>query len=204
MTDVFKQTQHAYDQIVLDFAKRNHVPLTGNLLAMAEKMVQRVGRNGHILDIGCGTGRDMVFFESHGLIVTGLDLSAGMLAYARREIHGGLALMNMCRIGFPQACFDGAWSSASLLHIPKPLAPGVLQEMRRVLKPLGTLILTIQEGNFEGWEESPYAPGGSRFFARYQTDEMKGMLTNNGFSILKAGAAHEHNRDWLSFMCVSG
>jgi ubiquinone/menaquinone biosynthesis C-methylase UbiE len=201
MTDVFKQTQSAYDQIVLEFAKRNHASLDGNLLALAQKLIQHVGQNGHIIEIGCGTGRDMAYFESQGIAVTGLDLSAGMLAYARQQVRGGLAVMNMCHLGFRDAHFEGAWSCASLLHVPKQEAPTALQDIQRVLKPGGMLILSIQEGNTESWEEG-YVSGIKRFFARYQADEMKSMLSNNRFSVRDVGSSHGNNRDWLSFICL--
>jgi ubiquinone/menaquinone biosynthesis C-methylase UbiE len=86
MKDVFKKNQSAYDRIALEFAKRNHVDLDGDLLTLAQKLVRHVGPDGHILDIGCGTGRDMAYFESQGIAVTGLDLSTGMLAFARKEV----------------------------------------------------------------------------------------------------------------------
>jgi ubiquinone/menaquinone biosynthesis C-methylase UbiE len=202
MEDIYKQNQNAYNRMVLEFARRNHASLDGNLLALAQKLVQHVGRNGNIIEIGCGTGRDMAFFESQGIIVTGFDLSAGMLAFARQQVRGGLALMNMCQLGFRDAHFDGAWSCASLLHVPKQAAPSVLQEMQRVLKPGSMLILSLQEGDAESWEES-YMKSVKRFFARYRADEMKNMLSNNGFSISEVGSSHDNNRDWLTFVCIS-
>jgi ubiquinone/menaquinone biosynthesis C-methylase UbiE len=203
MKDVFKKNQSAYDRIVLEFAKRNHVDLDGDLLKLAQKLVRHVGPDGHILDIGCGTGRDMAYFESQGIAVTGLDLSTGMLAFARKEVHGGLALMNMCQLGFQTASFEGAWSSASLLHVPKQAAPTALQEMRRILKLGGMLILIVQEGNTETWEEA-YLPGIKRFFVRYQADEMKNMLASNGFFIRATDSYNGDNkRVWLSFICIS-
>jgi ubiquinone/menaquinone biosynthesis C-methylase UbiE len=203
MTNVFKQNQSAYDQIVLEFARLNHTSLDGNLLALAQTLAKHVGRSGRILDIGCGTGRDMAFFESQGIAVTGLDLSSGMLAYARQQMRGGLALMNMCQIGFREAAFDGVWSCASLLHIPKQAAPTALQEMQRILKPGGMLVLTIQEGNSESWDEG-YVAGVKRFFARYPADVMKGLLTNKGFSVQTVDSFSSfNNRVWLSFICKS-
>jgi ubiquinone/menaquinone biosynthesis C-methylase UbiE len=203
MTDIYKQNQNAYDQIVSEFARLNHTSLDGDLLTLAQKLALHVGQNGSILDIGCGTGRDMAFFESQGIAVSGLDLSAGMLAFARQKVKGGLALMNMCQIGFRKAFFDGVWSCASLLHVPKQAAPAVLQEMQRILKPGGMLILTIQEGNSESWDEG-YVQSVKRFFARYAADEMKSMLANNGFGVRTVDLCHgNNNRVWLSFTCIS-
>ena len=204
MTDIYARNQAAYDRVVQEFARQHHAPLEGDLLAQAQTLVQHVGRGGQVLDIGCGTGRDMLFFESQGITVTGLDLSAGMLAFARRQVHGGLALMNMCRIGFQAASFDGAWSCASLLHVPKQDAPIALQEMRRVLRPGGMLLLTLQEGNSESWDAG-YVEGVERFFARYQASEMSRMLTGNGFSIRSTDSFLQpsNKRAWLSFTCIS-
>ena len=89
----------------------------------------------------------MAYYESQGIAVTGLDLSAGILNFARQEVSGGLVLMNMCQLGFRAVCYEGAWSCASLLHVPKQAAAAALREMWRILKPGGMLILSIQEGN---------------------------------------------------------
>jgi ubiquinone/menaquinone biosynthesis C-methylase UbiE len=201
MFDLFKGNQDAYDRIVMEFARRNHTTLEGDLLLLAQKLVQHVGPNGFIIDIGCGTGRDMAYFESQGLQVTGVDLSAGMLAFARRHVRGGLALMNMCRIGFSEACFEAVWSCASLLHVAKQVAPAALQEVHRILKPGGIFILTIQEVNSEGWEEN-YVDGVKRFFVLYPKNEMQTMLSRNGFTVCKVDSYSSHLRAWLSFTCI--
>ena len=87
------------------------------------------------------------YVEAHNLSVTGLDLSTGMLAYARSQVHGGLCAMNMCNLGFQDEYFDGAWCCAALLHLPKAQAPRALREIHRVMKSNGILVLSIQEGD---------------------------------------------------------
>ena len=200
--DTFKEVQNAYDQIVLEYAKRNHANMADNLVVLAQELIQHIGQNGHILEVGCGTGRDMSWFESQRSTITGIDLSMGMLMYARKEVHGSLVSMNMRHLGFCAGYFDGAWCCASLLHLPKAEAAYTLQEIRRVLKLGGMLVLSIQKGTSEDWEES-YVPGVKRFFARYQLDEMRNILSKNGFSIRKANSSQEMNREWLSFVCIA-
>nr|HMS57161.1 methyltransferase domain-containing protein [Fimbriimonadaceae bacterium] len=39
----------------------------------------------HLLDMGCGTGRHAIEFAKRGFKVTGVDLSEGMLAVARKN-----------------------------------------------------------------------------------------------------------------------
>jgi ubiquinone/menaquinone biosynthesis C-methylase UbiE len=42
-----------------------------------------IDRQGDLIDVGCGTGRDALFFASHGLNVTGLDASAAAIDICR-------------------------------------------------------------------------------------------------------------------------
>jgi ubiquinone/menaquinone biosynthesis C-methylase UbiE len=202
MTDISRQVQVVYDQIVLAYADRNHGTMADDLTALAERFVRHTGRGTHIIDIGCGTGRDMAWFEAHGLAVTGIDLSSGMLAYARGQVSGHLLAMNMCHLGFRKAQFDGAWCCASLLHVPKREASDALGEIRRVLKSGSMLIVSLQEGNGEGWEEG-YVPGIRHFFARYHANEMRRMLCSTGFAVRDIGSSHGNNRYWLSCVCIA-
>jgi ubiquinone/menaquinone biosynthesis C-methylase UbiE len=202
MTDISKQVQAAYDQIVLEYADRNHGKLTDNLIGLAEQLVQHVGHGAHIIDVGCGTGRDMAWFEAQGLTVTGIDLSSGMLAYARQHVGGNLLAMHMSHLDFHSASFDGAWCCASLLHLPKGEAPVALREIRRVLKSNSMLLISLQEGDSEGWEEG-YVPGVRRFFARYQADELLSLLSYAGFSVQDIHKLQDGNRIWLSCVCIA-
>jgi ubiquinone/menaquinone biosynthesis C-methylase UbiE len=200
--DIFKRVQAGYDQIVQAYAERNQFKMPNTLVSMATDLIQHTGLNGQIVDIGCGTGRDMAWFESQGANITGIDLSMGMLTYARKKVTSGLFLMNMRQLGFRNAYFEGAWCCASLLHLPKSEAMYALQEIHRILKLGGMLVLSIQEGNGEEWEDS-LVPGVKRFYARYQANEMTEILLTSGFSILKANLSQGSNRNWLSFLCLA-
>jgi len=200
--NTFKEMQTAYDQMVFEYAKTNHFKMPENLVVLAQELIQYIGQNGHIVEVGCGTGRDMSWFEAQNANIIGIDLSMGMLTYARKEVRGNLVSMNMRYLGFCNDYFDGAWCCASLLHLPKNEAVYALQEIKRVLKSSGMLVLSVQKGTNESWEDS-YVPNVKRFFARYQSEEMKDILSNIGFSIHKLNSSLAINREWLSFVCTA-
>lgn len=59
---------------------------TKNTLAQVDFLIEELDLTPgqFILDVGCGTGRHAVELAKRGFDVTGVDLSAGMLAQARQ------------------------------------------------------------------------------------------------------------------------
>ncbi len=192
-------TQATYDKIALAFARINS-EMPENMLRAAREFVEIAPRNGLCLDLGCGTGRDLAWFEQAGLNLLGADLSSGMLSQARQISTRPLVQMNMLNLGFADRVFSGVWCNAALLHLPKTQAPQALQEVRRILQADGVLDLAVQAGDGEGFEANPYEAGqGERFYARYQMDEMTQMLTAQGFVILGTEKVLSH-KAWLRFV----
>jgi len=97
-----------------------------------------------ILDAGCGSGPLLTALRDRGAIVTGIDTSAGMLKLARQRL-GDEADLRVADLGgplpFPDATFDDVVASLVLHYLEDWTAP--LAELRRVLKPGGRLIASV-------------------------------------------------------------
>jgi SAM-dependent methyltransferase len=97
-----------------------------------------------ILDAGCGSGPLSAALRDRGAVVTGLDSSAGMLELARRRL-GDDADLHLADLGrplpFPDGAFDDVVASLVLHYLEDWAAP--LAELRRVLKPGGRLIASV-------------------------------------------------------------
>tara|TARA_R110001599_G_C12011643_1_gene638070 strand:+ start:121 stop:765 length:645 start_codon:yes stop_codon:yes gene_type:complete len=97
-----------------------------------------------LLDVGCGTGALLHRLSATypGAQLSGVEPVPKMLAIARRrlspsiELHEGWAE----RLPFASEQFDAVVSCNMFHYIRKPIA--ALQEMRRVLRPGGQLIIT--------------------------------------------------------------
>jgi ubiquinone/menaquinone biosynthesis C-methylase UbiE len=90
-----------------------------------------------VLEIGCGTGADLLQFAKHGSLATGVDLTANHVDLARMRV-GGLA--RVCKadarhLPFEDESFDYVYSHGVLHHCDEP--EQVVSEIFRVLRPGG-------------------------------------------------------------------
>ena len=97
-----------------------------------------------ILDAGCGSGPLSAALRAKGALVTGFDVSAAMVDLARQRL-GDDADLHVADLGAPLPFADTEFDDvvASLvLHYLEDWA-GPLAELRRVLKPGGRLIVSV-------------------------------------------------------------
>lgn len=98
---------------------------------------------GHILDLGCGSGRDSRHFLDQGFKVTAVEPSP-VLASAAEEYLGQTIEV----YGVQQVCaeqqYDGIWACASLIHIPHRQLPDCLARLETALKPSGIFYLSYK------------------------------------------------------------
>jgi phosphatidylethanolamine/phosphatidyl-N-methylethanolamine N-methyltransferase len=97
-----------------------------------------------VLEVGIGTGLNLPLYPPHCQLV-GIDLSKEMLEKAEERIQelalGNVTLrvMDAAATDFADNEFDRALATYVISAVPDPVA--VLGEMRRVVKPGGTLVI---------------------------------------------------------------
>ena len=100
---------------------------------------------GRVLDVGCGNGRLLDLLEGASVVYTGVDVSKQLIAIAReqRGTRGTFVQANALALPFADSTFDIVYSIAVLHHIPShAYRRRFMEEIRRVLKPGGTCVLT--------------------------------------------------------------
>ena len=104
---------------------------------------QRValGRSAYILDVGCGTGGNVRALNQIGCAV-GLDLSPIALDYARRRCLSRLTQASGMKLPYPSGMFELVTIFDVLYHRWISDDEHVLEELYRVLRPGGWLLIT--------------------------------------------------------------
>jgi SAM-dependent methyltransferase len=168
-----------------------------------------------VLDAGCGTGRDARALAAHNLPVLGIDLSWGMLEEAadrtaRRLPRGAIhyALLDLRRLELPDASCRGIWCSASLLHIPRHIAPRAVAELARVARAGAPVVIFLKSRGDRDAEqfldyERDGVIAGRRFFAYYTREEARELVLSGGFALVEDAVVPDGRpamQDWISLV----
>lgn len=130
-----------------------------------------------ILDLGCGPGRDVLYFKSLGHRPVGLDGSEVFCGMARTLTGCPILQQKFLSLELPRLGFDGIFANASLFHVPSRELPRVLKDLHSALRPGGILFISNPRGNGEGWS-------GLRYGHYMQIDASERFLHAAGFEIL--------------------
>lgn len=155
--------------------------------------------SGKVLDVGCGPGHFVLFCAEKGADITGADFSSGMLNLAnmRLQENGLSACLMRANIShglpFREKMFDKVICESVLNHLDDPLQ--LLQEMWRVLKDGGEMILDVSNGWGFGWRS---AIALSQWFGDYPKGDINwinpvmahNMACSSGFQVIKSRGLH--------------
>lgn len=132
----------------------------------------------HILDLGCGSGRDSLYFLRQGYRVTSFDYSEEMVRRAseltcQEVIHGDMLTMDF------REEFDAVWACASVLHIPLLDISKVLTNCHWALNDGGIMYMSFKYGIGE-------TERGGRHFTNFTEDTFLDLLNElDLFKVLK-------------------
>lgn len=103
----------------------------------------------HILELGCGGGKDAEAMIAAGFTVDPSDGVAEMAAIASEHLGQTVRVLRFDELDAREA-YDGVWASASLHHVPRTALPDVLSRIYAALKPGGLHFASFKSGKPDG------------------------------------------------------
>ena len=152
----------------------------------------------HLLDLGCGGGRDSAYFASLGFQVTAVDGSEELCKRVRENYGIDARCIRFEELSF-QEQFGAVWACASLLHVKKEEMPRVLNAVSAALKPNGILYASFKYGSRE-------RICNGRFFNDYTEKDLDTLLNaENRLTLLEYQITEDvrperSGEKWLNFV----
>lgn len=151
------------------FAKAyNETTLTIEFQSKREFLLKYLNPHAHILDLGCGSGRDSKAFLQQGYKVTAMDGSQVLCQLASETIGQPVKCQLFSELDEINT-YDAVWACASLLHLPTIELKQTLKKIEKALKDEGYFYASFKYGEFEGYREE-------RFFNDFTEESFKTLL----------------------------
>jgi len=185
-----------------DFYEQNHRQYFESTVkidpsAFLEPLASRLKAGATILDIGCGSGRDLRWFADRGFQPTGIEYSPGLADLAR--MHSGCPVIegDFYEFDFSGLRFDALLFAGSLVHVARKELPAVFRSVCQALVPGGFALVTLKEGS----GTSQAADG--RIFTLWSREELENIFVSEHFRILEFTRSVSKLRSddvWLGFV----
>jgi SAM-dependent methyltransferase len=97
-----------------------------------------------VLDFGCGCGRVLRYWSDHSGTVAGSDRDAGAVEWCRRNLRFAQVGRNALAppLSYANESFDLVYALSVFTHLTEELQTAWRDELRRVLRPGGRLLVT--------------------------------------------------------------
>ena len=159
-----------------------------------------VPKDGKILDLGCGSGRDSMNFIKLGYEVIAVD-GAKKLAKKASVLLGNEVIVSTFEELELKEKFHGIWACASLLHIKREDLKIVLNNLYNNLEDNGVFYMSFKYG------EKEYVDDKNRYFNCFTDESIISFINENtkynilGLYITEDKLGRVNEVKWLNLIC---
>lgn len=139
-----------------------------------------------IYDMGCGpSGHIGKYLHDKGFNVVGIDISEKCIEITSQyNPHMQFRTMDMADLQLEGESIDGIIAFYSIIHTPKENIHEIFYEFHRVLKRGGKLLVTVKEGDEEGFIDELLGYEATIYFTHFKREEIERYFVETGFKIL--------------------
>ncbi len=153
--------------------------------------------NSKVLDIGCGSGRDLLWFKKQGFDPTGFEYSPSLASLARKYSSCPVIEGDFFSYNFSIHTFDALCCIGSLVHVGAARFESVLKSICNALCLEGILFITLKEGS-----GLSHADDG-RVFVLWSKRDLENIFSRVGLKALnftRQVSKLRKNETWLGFV----
>lgn len=151
------------------------------------KFLMYLEHKSSVLDIACGTGELLKYYNDIGLKTTGIDISKAMVNISKNKVpNANIMNMSLYNLDKLEEKFDGISITFTLVHIPKEKINEVIGKINEKLKDNGKIFIVFTTSIKAGLQAEPLDNNYKYYAINYSIDEVCNILENSGFEILES------------------
>lgn len=165
-----------------------------------KEFLKLVPKDGKILDLGCGSGRDSMNFIKLGYEVTAVDGSKELAKKASALLGKEVIASTFEELELKEK-FHGIWACASLLHIKREDLKIVLNNLYNNLDDNGVFYMSFKYG------EKEYVDDKNRYFNCFTDESIISFINENtkynilGLYITEDKLGRVNEVKWVNLIC---
>ncbi len=159
--------------------------------------VNELPQNASILDVGCGSGRGLLWLKNQGFQVTGFEQSPGLADLAAKHAACEVIEGDFETFDFTSFSFDAILASGSLVHVPHNRLSQVLGNIKHALKQNGIFYISLKQGDTFKTDQT------QRIFYLWQAAELKRLFSTLNLDVFHVSSTESvmNSKDlWLGYV----
>jgi len=140
-------------------------------------LAERLTAGSIVLDVGCGSGRDLLWMKKKGFDVIGFDCSPGLVKLARENAGCEVIEGDFETYEFSAISADAIMLIGALVHIPYDRFSDIFKDIIFSLSDFGKILITLKEGT------RTWADDEGRTFYLWQDEKARAIFDSLGFKV---------------------
>lgn len=162
-----------------------------------DPFAKRLPGDAFVLDVGCGSGRDLLWMKKRGFDVIGFERSPGLAELARDNAGCEVIEGDFETYDFSSILVDAIMAIGALVHVPHEGFSKVFENITSAIPDNGSVLITLKEGSGELKH-----PDG-RIFYMWEDPKARKMFNTLGFKVCDVSSSVSKTGSgdvWLSYV----
>jgi SAM-dependent methyltransferase len=167
MPDYYQENYKAYHEKTFSI----------NPSSFLEPLARRLPAEAFILDVGCGSGRDLLWMKKKGFDVIGFERSPGLAELARDNAECEVIEGDFETYDFSSILVDAVMLVGALVHVPHERVSKVFKNITSAISDNGSVLITLKEGS------GTLTDSDGRIFYLWQDEKARESFNSLGFKV---------------------
>lgn len=187
MTDFYQKHYKAYHEKTFSIDPSSFL----------EPLVKKLPGEAFILDVGCGSGRDLLWMKKQGFEAIGFERSPSLAQLARENTGCEVIDGDFETYDFSLFLVDAIILVGALVHVPYKGFSKVFENITAAISKHGIVLITLKEG-----DEVRTDPDGRTFYL-WQDPKIRSVFDTLGFAVcdVSKSVSKTGSKDvWMSYV----